>query len=497
MAENVQDLLKQGIEAAREGKKAEAREFFQQVVELDEKNERAWFWMASVVDSDDEKRICLKNVVQINPNNERARKALEQLEAKQRRARADEEVMAGVTRRQVTLAVGAGAIVIALILIIFFAITTTNNNRIASETQAAAQIAQAETQVAASQTAFAVIATETQDAIISLTPRPTNTPRITDVPTWTPTSTQSLETIVPTSLPAPSGIGGSILAWSGRDISQIGFLPIKLFPLSGGQPSIVTDVVGANPDISPNGQRVVYTRYFSVTFDYGISEVSLSGGDNMPLTQGMPFLKPKMPYYCQTGNLVSFVALPSDNPEIDFSRNPVQAFQVYTLDLVSKQLQRITNDEAIYTYPALSPDCTRLAVVRNDARGASPGEDIVILNLATRAQTPVTNDLGNFVESSPRWSPDGTLLTYAAAQATTPKNNDIIVRPADGSGTPLVPVRDPSNDINPVFSPDGNYIAYSSNRAGSYDIFIYDRNTNATYQLTSSNDDDYVGAWKP
>jgi Flp pilus assembly protein TadD len=43
VAENVQDLLKQGIEAAREGQKAEAREFFQQVIELDEKNERAWF----------------------------------------------------------------------------------------------------------------------------------------------------------------------------------------------------------------------------------------------------------------------------------------------------------------------------------------------------------------------------------------------------------------------------------------------------------------------
>lgn len=497
MAENVQDLLKQGIEAAREGKKAEAREFFEQVVELDEKNERAWFWLASVVDSEDEKRICLKNVVQINPNNERAQKALEQLEAKQSRTRADEEVMAGVTRRQVTMIVGAGAVVVALILIVFVVITTTNNNRIAEATRSALEIGQAQTESAATLTAFAVIATETQDAIISLTPRSTLTPRFTDVPTWTPTPTEAAAAAGPTSLPPPSGIGGTILAWSGRDVSQVGFLPIMQIPVSGGQPSRITEFVGANPDISPDGQRVVYTRYFPVTFDYGIAEVTMSGGDNVPLTQGMPFLKPKMPYYCQSGGLVSFVALPNEGPQVDFGSETIQAFQVYTLDLNSKQSTRITNDNAIYEYPAFSPDCTRVAVVRNDARGASPGEDIVLLDINSRAQTPITNDLGNFIESAPRWSPDGTLLTYAAEQATAPGNNDIIVRPADGSGTPLVPVRDPSDEIYPVFSPDGNFIAFSSNRAGSYDIFIFDRATSTTYQLTSGNDDDYVGAWKP
>lgn len=497
MAENVQDLLKQGIEAARDGNKAEAREYFEKVVELDETNERGWFWLASVVESDDEKRICLKNVVQINPNNERARQALDKLEARQQRGRADEEVMPGITRRTMTLVVGAGAVLIALILIVFFAITSANNNRIASETREAVVLAQAQTESAATQTAIAVQATETQAAIIALSPQPTGTPRFTPVATWTPTPTEGPAAAGPTPLPPPVNLSGSILAWSGRDISQVGFLPIMLFPLSGGQPSVVTSEVGAHPDVSPDGQRVVYTRYFPVTFDYGIAQVNLSGGDNQPLTQGMPFLKPQMPYYCQTSNLVTFVALPTDGRQIDFSNDSVQAFQVYTLNLDSRQFERLTNDQAVYTYPAFSPDCSRIAVVRNDARGAAPGEDIVLIDVATRTQTPITNDLGNFMESSPRWSPDGSLLTYAAAQATTPNNRDIIVRSADGSGTPLVPIRDMADDINPVFSPDGNFIAFSSNRAGSYDIFIFDRAQNATFQLTSSQDDDYVSAWKP
>ncbi|MBI5667726.1 MAG: PD40 domain-containing protein [Chloroflexi bacterium] len=498
MAENVQDLLKQGIEAARDGKKAEARELFEKVVELDETNERGWFWLASVVDSDDEKRICLKNVVQINPNNERAQQALTRLEARQERGPADEEVMPGITRRTMTLVVGGGAVLIALILIVFFAITSANNSRIAEQTRQAQILAQAQTESAATQTAIAAQATETQAAILALSPQPTDTPRFTPVATWTPTPTEGPAAAGPTPLPTPpANISGSILTWSGRDISQKGFLPIVLFPVNGGQPSVVTSEVGAHPDISPDGQRVVYTRYFPVTFDFGIAQVNLSGGDNQPLTQGLPFLKPQMPYYCQTANLVSFVALPSEGPQVDFNNDDVQIFQVYTLNLDSRQFERITNDQAVYTYPALSPDCSRIAVVRNDARGASPGEDIVLIDLATRVQTPITSDLGNFIESSPRWSADGSLLTYAAAPATMPDNHDIIVRPSDGSGTPLVPIRDLSDDINPVFSPDGNWIAFSSNRAGTYDIFIFDRTQNTMYQLTSSQDDDYVSAWKP
>ena len=55
--QNLQDLMRQGIEAAREGKKAEAKVFFQQVVDVDDKNEKAWMWLASVVETDEERRV--------------------------------------------------------------------------------------------------------------------------------------------------------------------------------------------------------------------------------------------------------------------------------------------------------------------------------------------------------------------------------------------------------------------------------------------------------
>ena len=65
----------------------EARGLFEQVVELDEKSEKGWFWLASVVESDEERRICLGNVLHINPNNERAKRALDTLQAKAKTAK--------------------------------------------------------------------------------------------------------------------------------------------------------------------------------------------------------------------------------------------------------------------------------------------------------------------------------------------------------------------------------------------------------------------------
>ena len=103
---NVAVLLQKGIEAAREGKRSEAHDLFQQVIEIDEKNEKGWFWLASVVETDEERIICLGNVLHINPNNERAKRALDTLQAKAKEKKTtsdavEAEVIPGVSRRRV------------------------------------------------------------------------------------------------------------------------------------------------------------------------------------------------------------------------------------------------------------------------------------------------------------------------------------------------------------------------------------------------------------
>ena len=54
-----------------------------------------------------------------------------------------------------------------------------------------------------------------------------------------------------------------------------------------------------------------------------------------------------------------------------------------------------------------------------------------------------------------------------------------------------------SRDVLPRFSPDGNWIAFSSNRAGNYDVYVMPVAGGAPRQLTFHSDDDMVVGWTP
>lgn len=82
MDAEIQDLLDEGIALLRAGRKDEARSKLMQVINAEERNEYAWFYLSEVVETDEDRRICLENVLAINPTNEQAETTLEALEAK-------------------------------------------------------------------------------------------------------------------------------------------------------------------------------------------------------------------------------------------------------------------------------------------------------------------------------------------------------------------------------------------------------------------------------
>ncbi|MBN1813114.1 MAG: DUF4352 domain-containing protein [Anaerolineae bacterium] len=74
------DLLKRGIAALNAGRKTEARSLLTQVVEQDERNEMGWLWLSGAVDTGEDRRVCLENVLAINPNNGLAQRGLATLQ---------------------------------------------------------------------------------------------------------------------------------------------------------------------------------------------------------------------------------------------------------------------------------------------------------------------------------------------------------------------------------------------------------------------------------
>ncbi len=75
-------LLKRGIANARAGEKSLAQRLLHRSAELNPNNDAVWLWLAVTANSDDEKINFLQRALSLNPQNERVRQTLAQLQAK-------------------------------------------------------------------------------------------------------------------------------------------------------------------------------------------------------------------------------------------------------------------------------------------------------------------------------------------------------------------------------------------------------------------------------
>jgi len=73
------DLLQQGITAFQAGKRDDSRKLFASAIQKNPNDESAWGWMYNVCDNDKERIDCLKQVLRINPSNEKANRLFNKL----------------------------------------------------------------------------------------------------------------------------------------------------------------------------------------------------------------------------------------------------------------------------------------------------------------------------------------------------------------------------------------------------------------------------------
>src|SRR5271167_2787031 len=102
---------------------------------------------------------------------------------------------------------------------------------------------------------------------------------------------------------------------------------------------------------------------------------------------------------------------------------------------------------------------------------------------AAPAQEPIR------MARTPDISPDGKLVTFSYL-------GDIwVVETIGGKARPVTMHR--AHEINPVFSPDGHSIAFSSNRHGSYNVFVIPVDSGKPRRLTFDSANDLVTGWSP
>jgi hypothetical protein len=77
MPQSADDMVRDGINAYKSGDKDTARDLLLRAVDVDPHNEQGWLWLSGLLEAPEDQRICLENVLAINPANERARTGLD------------------------------------------------------------------------------------------------------------------------------------------------------------------------------------------------------------------------------------------------------------------------------------------------------------------------------------------------------------------------------------------------------------------------------------
>jgi serine/threonine-protein kinase len=179
------------------------------------------------------------------------------------------------------------------------------------------------------------------------------------------------------------------------------------------------------------------------------------------------------------------------------------------LDASGKMQPLLSKTDRLYTYPRLSPDGQRLAMV--DADSANGG--VWIYDLARDTMTRLTSGGSNL--SDPVWTPDGQYVVYSGsggigwaradggskpqlltqskleqnpksftpdgkhlAFSQTGQRFDLWTMPVERDGNGLVAgkpepfLQSPDNEMDPIFSSDGRWIAYSSDESGRFEVYV-------------------------
>ena len=106
-------------------------------------------------------------------------------------------------------------------------------------------------------------------------------------------------------------------------------------------------------------------------------------------------------------------------------------------------------------------------------------------------QISFTNDGSDF---DPQVSRDGRRLVFASTQHTP--TADVYIKDV-GSRVLTRLTDDPGQDVMPTISPDGTRIAFTSNRTGSWDIWVMPVNGGKAIQVTSGSSNDLHPSWSP
>lgn len=496
--QDIENKLRAGIEAAKQGDGITARRLLTEVVRADGRNELAWIWLATVLPTPDEKRAALQRVLAINPGNTRARDALRRLEVSQMgdeqaglaarladARRMDRSTLGGSLADDAAAAQrSAGnlppAVFLSIGLILLLVVVAV-----------LVLISRGDGLVVPTATPVAEL-----QPILTLTPTPTFTPTLTNTPIPAELITRNAPTLPPTFTFTPPPSETPLPQFTPTaELRRFDLLYVSQDPALPEPDAYIITGDGAGDGLLAEQMRDVAYAPDGFTFAF-VRDVrgEGEGEENGAVVSAEVFITTlanpdDVRQVTQTGAL--------DTAHPTWSPDGEQLVFVSSADLDSPALwvvsanggtprQLLTTGDRL-AEPALSPDGTRLAFVRDVDNSSFTEIFLADIDLEAAELTNIVQATeANGSSYSPAWSPDGLRVAFASDRAG---DGDIYLMDGEGFNEQVLTLDGGgAEDRSPAFSPDGLWIAFISNAQDDrFQTYVIDVRTGTDIRRITNN----------
>jgi Tol biopolymer transport system component len=220
---------------------------------------------------------------------------------------------------------------------------------------------------------------------------------------------------------------------------------------------------------SPDGSRIVFSRFDAATGAADLFLMSADGSDVTRLTD-TPQLAESRARWSPDGTRIAFEGTPQTGPQ-----------GVYVMNADGNGVQRLTDPSRPAGYPDWSPDGSMLVFSQGfePAPSGTGGVEIWIMDADGGNAHHVTGDEGDTshesVDYGPRWSPDGGSIVFT-------HDRDIYVVNVDGTGLTNLTLESGTDfyDRDPDWSSDGSRIVFASTRSRGDGSGLYTMNADGS-----------------
>ena len=259
----------------------------------------------------------------------------------------------------------------------------------------------------------------------------------------------------------------------------------------------VTDLAGApgfdlEPAWSPDGTKIAFRS--GRTSAAEIYTVNVDGTGLTRLTFNS--VKDYAPAWSPDGSTIAFASNRNDPDPATCVGLWGCNIDIFVMPATGGPPVQITFDSGSDAFPQFSPDGSRIAY-DSDTSGVYA---VYTVDLDTLAVTKLTPD--SLLAGAPDWSPDGTRLTfnsnnYPCKTGTSDCRTDIFVMNVNGSSITKLTEKF-GNSYDPTWSPDGDRIAFTHSKGAQFkqqQLYVMDSDGTGITRITHTNDESFGPGW--